>query len=214
MPIVILFFFAVLILSQLASKCGWREGFTKILLLVAGISYLFTELESYFSVLNSSTPILSWMILWSSTLFVLWRDGFKKPQIPHFQEIIKSYPFQFYAFVFLLICLLIEALFAPPNNYDSMSYHMARVSHWVQNQNVAYFPTSIARQLYHNPMAEYLIVQLQLLSGGDWLANSVQFGAMLGSLSLVSLLVKKLGLDAKGQFLTHEHLVRPYFVKP
>ena len=201
MPIVILFFFAVLILSQLAVRDGWREGFVKTLLLVAATSYLFTELESFFSALNSSTAILSWAILLTGTLFTLRRYGLSKPQIPHFQEVIKVYPFQSYAFVCLLICLLIETLLAPPNNYDSMSYHMARVVHWVQNQNVAYYPTSIARQLYHNPMAEYLIVQLQLLSNGDWWANSVQFGAMLGALSLVSLLVKKIGLDSKEQFL-------------
>lgn len=199
MPIVILFFCAILILSQLAARDGWREGFVKTLLLVAATSYLFTEIASYFSALNSPTVVFSWTILLLGTLFASWRLGFKRPQIPHFQEIAKTFPFQFYAFVCLLICFLIEALFTPPNNYDSMSYHMARVAHWVQNQNVAYFPTSIARQLYHNPMAEYLIVQLQLLSGGDWWANSVQFGAMLGSLLLVSLLVKKMGLDAKGQ---------------
>lgn len=201
MPIVILFLFAVLNISQLAARVGWREGFVKTLLLVAATSYLFTELESYFSVLNSPTTILSWAVLLLGIFGVLWQRGVSKLQVLHFQWISGSYSFCFYAFASLLLCLFLQALLAPPNNYDSMSYHMARVAHWIQNQNVAYFPTSIARQLYHNPMAEYLIVQLQLLSGGDWLANSVQFGAMLGALSLVSLLVKKIGLDSKGQFL-------------
>lgn len=36
-----------------------------------------------------------------------------------------------------VILLAIVALSYPPNNYDSMTYHMARVAHWEQERSVA-----------------------------------------------------------------------------
>lgn len=67
------------------------------------------------------------------------------------------------------------ALFAPPNNFDSMTYHMARVAHWRQNASVGHYPTNIDRQLYQSPFAEYVIVHLQILGDGDRFANLVQW---------------------------------------
>ena len=93
------------------------------------------------------------------------------------------------------------ALAAPPNTSDSMIYHMPRVMHWIQNQSVAHYPTHVPRQLHLTPWAEFAILQLQLLSGGDHLANLVQWLAMLGSLVGVSLITRQLGGDARCQIL-------------
>jgi hypothetical protein len=46
------------------------------------------------------------------------------------------------------------ALITPPNMYDSMTYHMSRVVHWIQNGSLAHYPTSIGRQLFLPPGAE------------------------------------------------------------
>lgn len=70
---------------------------------------------------------------------------------------------------------LLTALVAAPNNWDSMTYHMARVAHWSQNQSVAHYPTSIPRQLYLGPGAEFVILHFQILTGGDRLANVIQW---------------------------------------
>jgi len=74
----------------------------------------------------------------------------------------------------LLFLLLITALIYPPNNWDSMTYHMARVAHWMQNRSVAYYPTSIDRQNVMGPGAEYLILFFQILTKSDFLANCIQ----------------------------------------
>jgi hypothetical protein len=87
----------------------------------------------------------------------------------------------------------VTALLAPPNSYDSMAYHMSRVMHWVQNRNVAFYPTHILTQLVLNPWAEFAIMHLQILSGGDRFANFVQWFSMIGSLVGASLLAKELG---------------------
>jgi Dolichyl-phosphate-mannose-protein mannosyltransferase len=93
------------------------------------------------------------------------------------------------------------ALVAAPNNWDSMTYHLARVMHWQQNRSVAFYPTSIERQLQLTPGGEYGILHLQLLSGRDQLDNLPQWLASTGSLFVVSLIAARLGATARGQAL-------------
>src|SRR5258708_34931113 len=47
------------------------------------------------------------------------------------------------------------AIVAPPNTLDSMTYHMPRVMHWAADATVAFYPTTIMRQLYSAPVAGY-----------------------------------------------------------
>ena len=91
------------------------------------------------------------------------------------------------------------ALVAPPNTWDSMTYHLARVAHWTQNRSVAFYPASDQRQLYQHPWAEYVITQLQVLSGGDRFANLGQWFSMVGSIIGVSAIAQQWGLDRRGQ---------------
>ena len=74
--------------------------------------------------------------------------------------------------------ILVIALASPPNNWDSMTYHLPRVMHWASQHNVRYYPTSIDRQLYSAPLAEYVILHVYLLTGSDWFFNSVQWAAL------------------------------------
>lgn len=93
------------------------------------------------------------------------------------------------------------AFVAPPNNYDSMTYHLGRVVHWIQNHGVQHYPTSIERQLFMPPWAEFAITHFYVLSGGDRLSNGVQWFSMLGSLTGVSLIAKQLGGSKQSQLL-------------
>jgi len=93
----------------------------------------------------------------------------------------------------LLILLALTAWLYPPNNYDSLTYHMARVAHWMQNGSVEYYPTIINRQNEMGPGAEYIILFFQLLTGSDILANSVQlfsFGLLFFSLDYLLRILK------------------------
>ncbi len=91
------------------------------------------------------------------------------------------------------------ALIAPPNNWDSMTYHMGRVAHWIQNQSVSFYPTHILPQLHHGPWAEFTIAHLQILSGSDRFANLVQWFSMIGAVIGVTLIAQELGADRRGQ---------------
>lgn len=104
------------------------------------------------------------------------------------------------AFIALTVGLI--AIVAPPNNWDSMTYHMPRVVHWIQHHSVAHYPTSYTPQLYQPPWAEFTIMHFQILSSSDRFANLVQWFSMVGSLIGVSLIARDLGADLRGQVLS------------
>jgi hypothetical protein len=54
-----------------------------------------------------------------------------------------------------------------PSNSDSLVYHLARVSHWVENRTVAPFATHYLAQVEFPPLAEFNFGFLHLLSGTD-----------------------------------------------
>lgn len=108
----------------------------------------------------------------------------------------------------LLGGLLLEALLllavawaAPPNTNDAMQYHLARVMHWLQNGNLAHYPTAIERQLWQPPWAELTILHLVGLGGSDRWANLVQWGAFLGAWIGASGIAALLGAERRGQLL-------------
>ena len=85
------------------------------------------------------------------------------------------------------------ALLAPPNTWDSMTYHMSRVAHWSQAGSVANYPTHIMRQLWYGPGAEFLIAHLYVLTGGDRLANLVQWLAFAACVVGAAIVAGELG---------------------
>lgn len=98
-----------------------------------------------------------------------------------------------YAAIFLI------AVVSPPNTVDSQTYHMARVANWIQWANVDFYPTSTLRQLYSNPLAEYGILHISLLSGSDRFVNLLQFGCLVGCGIAVSLIVREFNQNGATQ---------------
>ncbi len=102
----------------------------------------------------------------------------------------------------IVIATGIIAFASPPNNYDSMYNHMAKIPYWVQNQSIEPFSTHSIMFIRYEPFAGFSILQFQILSGGDRFANCIQWFSMIGCLIGVSLIAKKLGAKVKGQILT------------
>src|SRR5271166_1656592 len=92
-------------------------------------------------------------------------------------------------------------LFSAPSNLDSMTYHLTRVMHWVQNRSLEYYPTAFTPQLYQPPWAELAMLNLQLLSGDDRLAFAVQWASFALCLVGVWSIAGRLGADGRGQVL-------------
>lgn len=77
---------------------------------------------------------------------------------------------------FIIICLaatttitgifnLMVVFFTPPNNWDSMTYHLARMAYYLQNNNLAYFDSNYWAQVVQPKNATILMIYSFLVSG-------------------------------------------------
>ncbi|MGC9666974.1 hypothetical protein ACNTMW_10520 [Planosporangium sp. 12N6] len=94
---------------------------------------------------------------------------------------------------------LLIALVAEPNNVDSQAYHLPKVEQWVRNGSVGMYPTNVFQQAALAPGAEYLLLHLRLLTGGDGLYNLIQWGGALLCALAVSRVAAQLGAGRMGQ---------------
>lgn len=93
------------------------------------------------------------------------------------------------------------ALIAAPSGEDVICYHLPRVSMWISNYNIKFFPTPNYTQLIYGAFAEYSIMHTMLLWGNDRLANIVEFCSFVGSAVAVSYIVKAIGGCVRAQML-------------
>ena len=186
---------------------SWRKSFLSAAIVWGCFLTVVTEILSWFNLLQLPVILLCWLTLCTFLFFIYFKQikasRQKTISLAKIKLIIQNNS------VFLLILLGsiititiiigLIALIAPPNTWDSMTYHMSRVVHWVQNGSVAHYPTYNLPQLFHPPFAELAITHLQILSGSDRLANLVQWFSSIGSIIGVSLIAQELKADVRGQ---------------
>lgn len=172
---------------------------------IAFISYVLVEILSLFNGLNKVNVIFSWVLVFLVIYFINRIRPFKLlllQIITYKWEITlgtKRLLFGVFVSIILPLCLL--SIFIPPNNWDSMAYHLPRVEHWIQNGNIYPYNTNIVRQVLTSPLSEYMLVNIQLLSGSDTFFNIVQFASFLLILIIGTLVFKELNVSYKGQLL-------------
>jgi 4-amino-4-deoxy-L-arabinose transferase-like glycosyltransferase len=181
----------------------WRSSALAAAVVCGVFLTITTELFSLFRLLKLGFVLSSWG-LFSLGLVSVYSQiiNSNKKNIGRFFKLQNLSPFLMLLLggvAFITASIGLIALVAPPNTWDSMTYHMSRVAHWIQNQSVAHYPTYNLPQLFHPPFAEFVIMHLQILSGGDHFANFVQWLSMVGSIIGISLIAKELGADARGQ---------------
>ncbi len=184
----------------------WREAALSACIVWGIIVIVLTEGLSLFHALAFVPLVVVWGLISSVSLAVIVRRWpgplhLKKTFASFFRREGLTTAVLAGGMCSILLAIVVAALTAPPNTWDSMTYHMARVANWVDHRSVSDYPTNITRQLYMGPWSEFTITHLQILHGSDRFANCVQYFAMLGSVVGVSLLAKKLGAATKGQLL-------------
>jgi hypothetical protein len=203
-PLLSLFSLTLVVRRLLVNKkllVGWPQ-----VILLAGVLWglwltLTTEILSLFKGLEFYTVLGSWCLLLLWSLWIIYRfpqNWLEKPRVlplPLSLRILSG------IIILIMATSGMVALVSPPNNWDSMTYHLSRVMHWIQNQSVAHYSTHEIRQLYLGPWAEFAVMHLQILSNSDRFANMVQWLSMVGSVLGASFIARQLGANLSGQVL-------------
>jgi hypothetical protein len=209
---IITFYVCTIAFGCATMEKDWRRSVLSVSVLWGASVWLFSEVLSFFNLLAFTEILLLWASVLACILAFLIRRGrvsiqeLLSPPVEGLRLIYnqgsKKLKLLWACFILIILMLGLIALIAAPNNWDSMTYHLAKVMHWQQNQSIRFYPTHILRQLFTPPWAEMAILQLQILAGNDRLANFVQFFAMVGSLIGVSLIAKLLGGNTEVQFFS------------
>lgn len=209
MTILLILFAALFIFIGFLVKSKIRQAFIQSFIAVCFISYLFCELFSIDNALTLSNISLGWALVLIGSCFYLFKmRSLLQVRFAEIKSNLNSSWSGLDSFskkiiwataICIVLPLFLLAICVPPNNWDSMAYHMPRVMHWIQDKNIYPYPTHIYRQVLTSPLSEYVILNLQVLSGTDTFANLVQFFAFVGVLFAVSLIVQLLGVKFKGQ---------------
>jgi hypothetical protein len=202
-PILPLLVLVLLIVLLRVRIDPWRLACLDAGVVSAVLVVVSTELLSFWYALTHE----SLLVLWGAMVLALAILAWQRRTAIHHLSFRSSSPLSrtdralLAAVLVIVVAEALVAMLAPPNTWDSMTYHMSRVAHWTQRASVEHYPTFIQRQLYMPPLAEFMILTLYLLGRGDRLANLVQWAAMMGSLVGVSLLARQFGGSPRAQVL-------------
>jgi len=179
----------------------WRDRFLAASVVWGFVVVAITEVLSVFDGIATRNLVIAWVVTAAIVVVIT-------PFIPHVQkaneEFVPLNGLQKLLMIGVGLIVAVSALVAwigPPNNWDSMTYHLARVVHWMQNGNVDFYPAATANQLELSPGAEYVVLHLNSLVGTDRLANLVQWFAFVGCMVGVSNIARHLGLSRWGQMM-------------
>jgi hypothetical protein len=169
-----------------------------------------TEILSAFSLLAFVPILISWLVILAIAIILLLkrRIDVKAFARNFWIDIRKTHQalrpvekFFLYAAGVIFLLVFIQGMVYPPNNWDSLTYHMARIPNWLSQNSLAPYPTHIIRQIYQPPFAEYMIMHADVLNRGDVFSASIQFFFFVFGLTAVSGIVKSLGLNRYYQLL-------------
>ena len=177
-----------------------REQLICTYIIVYVVLLLSTELLSLYDGISR----LSVSLLWGGGILVLAWMAVKwaREESWHLKTGLLWKAKTFYVVVILAAGVFLCGLLYPPLNYDSMTYHLARVVHWIHQGSIRYYPTDIERQIYQMPLAEMAILHLQLITQGDWLAFLPQFVGWCVCLITVSCICRQLGGSLRSQWFS------------
>ncbi|MBN1267929.1 MAG: hypothetical protein JXA25_20725 [Anaerolineales bacterium] len=182
---------------------GWRAGVLSAIILWFAVIWLSTEVLSAFTILTQFTVLGVWIVSLAAVLYRCWTISARHPQLRlrgYSLSFKKLFPAGILIFCIFLISFAV-AVIAPPNNNDSISYHLPRVLHWIQNRSVDFYPTVIARQLFMPPLAEYGLLQMVILGESDASLGLLQWICFAGAVLGVSLSSRWLGVGKRGQWM-------------
>jgi hypothetical protein len=191
-----------LVIGNIKPETGWRQTLLRAGLLSGFYLILLTET---LSLVRGITPIglaIAWaapITIGAAILILRVRGGeslrFPRVQIP--ENAIERLLMLFV--ISIVVVIAVVAWVTPPQTWDSLNYHLARIAHWAQLQAVRHYVTGVEVQNSMPPGGEMIGLHVYVLSGGDRWVPFVQWFMMMGSFVGVSFIAAQLGASRLGQ---------------
>jgi hypothetical protein len=188
-----------------------REIILYAVLIQALLLLIITELLSVFSLLAFTPVAISWLVVFLGLAAFLFKNrnkakafalGFWSDSRKTYSNLKPVEKLLIYGIGIISLLVFVQGIIYPPNNWDSLTYHMARIPSWLAQRSLAPFPTHIIRQIYQPPFAEYIIMHAGVLSRSDVFSASVQFFSFVFLLVTMAGIARLLGLVRYYQLLT------------
>jgi hypothetical protein len=168
------------------------------------LTLLTTEILSLWNGLRFPYIVVFWSLTSLAVGYWLFtrRERLKK----HVFKLPSQSDWLVYAFL-IAICVLIGlsgvmAIISPPNNPDSLSYHLSRQIYWLQQGSLDHFYTANDRQIMMPPLSEIIGLHFMILSQGDFWANLPQWFSYGLAIIAASLIARELGASLRGQIFS------------
>lgn len=92
-------------------------------------------------------------------------------------------------------------LVMPPNNWDSMTYHIPRMESWFQNGSILNLQSQVDRQIWNPQLGETLLLIPKALNDNDHLLNLIQFLALISIILIFTSLSRSLKIHPNVRLL-------------
>jgi hypothetical protein len=200
----------ILLCLHCLTEDGVRIAILDATLSVCVFVTLSTELLSFGNWLSPFSIAVAWSVaLLIGIAITASRYGRLVTSLRKASERIRSFGAQLAAYPLTLtstiaaFCLLaFTGLVCPPNNWDSLTYHLPRLFHWLANSSVNIYDTNCVRQTQMPPLSEYGLMHLWALTDIEGLFNLQQLFALGVSVVAATRLAAFLGSDVRGQLLS------------
>lgn len=151
------------------------------------------------------TGVLLAQSLFFAFVLILWQLS-KKPKIypENLVQSIKKTQLPILLFLFIVVISLsiflngVLSIAVPQNNFDAMTYHLARIGYWLQHQSLLPWNTSNFRQIAWPFNAELLAAQSILFLHSDRLTGLVQWVSYIFGIILVYSFSRLIGSSRPG----------------
>lgn len=179
-------------------KTQRAEILFRTVICMEAVVLVLTNVLSLFHILTRPVLFVSWLFVAAFFAFLYGKnknnesENNNKDKTAHVTYI---YRIMIGLLAVLSAVLLFGAVFTVPCNYDSMTYHLARIGYWIDHKTVAHYVTNIDRQIYSPVLAEYNLLFIILLAGNDTFVNLLQYFSMFAAAYFIYQSARKLGTD-------------------
>lgn len=163
------------------------------------ICFAMTQALSAFHGLNLTRILMSWGMI-DTILLILNILNYKKTKCIQANSALSGLHFSkrmaiWTAFAFGMICLALKTV---PYNWDSMTYHLPRIFHWLQNGSVEHYATHNDRQVASPVLGAFINLHVYAISNGkDVFLNLLQCCSYLTNGIFVYYIAKKIKCSEK-----------------